>query len=88
MSTHVFPPHITHRTEHNNPESFLAVAAAILAALFIMIALSVAVAVAFGAVMGHFTPTPPSIQTPDRVDCSLGTLHSFDGFPKHARPAA
>jgi hypothetical protein len=75
MSTHVFQAHITHRTEHDNAESFFTVAAAILAALVIMIALAVAVAVAFGAIMGIFTPISPSIPTPDRLDCSLGPLH-------------
>ena len=61
MSTHLFP---AHRNEHDNPESFLTVAAAMLAALVILIALAVAIAVAFGAVMGIFTPTSPSIPTP------------------------
>ena len=86
MSTHLFPGP---RTEHDNPESFLTVAAAILAVLVILIALAIAVAVAFGAVIGTFTPTSPSIAMPNRLDCSLGTLHSFDGFPKSkARPGA
>jgi hypothetical protein len=79
MSTHLFPAHTRYRTEHDNPESFLTVAAAILAVLFILIALAVAVAVAFGVVMGTFTPTSPSIAMPDRLDCSLGPLHSFEG---------
>jgi hypothetical protein len=35
MSTHLFP---AHRTEHDNPESFLIVAGVILAALVILIA--------------------------------------------------
>jgi hypothetical protein len=35
MSTHLFP---AHRTEHDNPESFLIVAGAILAVLVILIA--------------------------------------------------
>ena len=87
MSTHVFPAHITHGTEHDNPESFLTVAAAILAVLFILIALAVAVAMAFGAVMGIFTPASPSVAMPDRLDCSLGTLLSvfivaFAGAPR------
>jgi len=87
MSTDLFPAHTRYPNEHDNPESFLTVAAAILAVLVILIALAVAVAVAFGVVMGTFTPTSPSIAMPDRVDCSLGTLHSFDGFPKsQARP--
>jgi hypothetical protein len=64
-----------HQHEHDNPESFLIGAAAILAVLVIMIAVAVAVAVAFGAIMGIFTPTSPSIPTPDRLDCSLGLLH-------------
>jgi len=50
MSTHLFPSHIRYRNEHDNPESLLTVAAAILAALVIFIVLAVAVAVAFGAV--------------------------------------
>jgi hypothetical protein len=87
MSTHMFPVHTRYQTEHDKPESFLIVAAVILAALFILIALSVAVAVAFGAVMGIFTPTSPSIPTPDRLDCSLGPLISvcivaFAGAPR------
>jgi hypothetical protein len=49
MSTYVFPAHITHRTEHDSPESFLAVAGTILAVPVILIALAVAVAVASGA---------------------------------------
>jgi hypothetical protein len=48
MSTHLFP---THRYEHDNPEAFLTVAGAILAALVILIALA-AVAVASGAAAG------------------------------------
>jgi hypothetical protein len=84
MSTHVFP---AHQHEHDNPESLFIVAAAMLAALFILIALAVAVAMAFGAVMGIFTPTSPSIPTPDRLDCSLGPLISvcivaFAGAPR------
>ena len=55
MSTHLFPAHITYRTEHDNPVSFMTGAAAILAVLVILIALAVAVAMAFGAVMGIFT---------------------------------
>jgi hypothetical protein len=86
MSTHLFP---TYRNEHDNPESFLTGAAAILAVLVILIVLAVAVAMAFGAVMGTFTPASRSIAMPDRLDCSLRTLHSFDGFPEpHARPGA
>jgi hypothetical protein len=65
MSTHLFPTHMTHRNYHDNPESFLTGAAAILAVLVILIALAVAVAVAFGAVMGTFTPASPSIAIPD-----------------------
>jgi hypothetical protein len=49
MSRHMFP---TYRTEHDNPESFLTVAGAILAALVILLALA-AVAVA-GAVVWDF----------------------------------
>ena len=67
MSTHLFP---ACRNEHDNPESFLTGAAAILAVLVILIALAVAVAMAFGAVMGTFTPASPSIAMPDRLDCS------------------
>jgi hypothetical protein len=62
MSTHLFP---IHRNDHDNPESFLTGAAAILAVLVILIALAVAVAVVFGAVMGTFTPASPSIAIPD-----------------------
>ena len=65
MSTHLFPADITYRHDHDDPESFLTVDAAMLAALVIPIALAVAVAVAFGAVKGIFTPTSPSIPTPD-----------------------
>jgi hypothetical protein len=65
MSTHLFPAHTRYRNDHDNPESFLTGAAAILAALVIMIALAVAVAVAFGAIMGTFTPASPSIAIPD-----------------------
>jgi hypothetical protein len=64
MSTHLFP---TYRNEHDNPESFLTGAAAILAVLVILIVLAVAVAMAFGAVMGTFTPASPSIAMPDRL---------------------
>jgi hypothetical protein len=46
MSTHLFP---AHRNLHDIPESFLTVAAAILAVMVILIA--VAVAVASGAVV-------------------------------------
>jgi hypothetical protein len=67
MSTHLFPAHITYRTEHDNPESFLAGAAAILAVLVILIALAVAVAVVFGAVMRTFTRASPSIAMPDQL---------------------
>jgi hypothetical protein len=89
MSTHLFPAHTRYRTEHDNSDSFMTGAAAILAVLFILIALAVAVAMAFGAVMGIFTPASPSIAMSDRLDCSFGTLHSFDGFPKsQARPGA
>jgi len=73
MSRHMFP---TYRTEHDNPESFLTVAGAILAALVILLALA-AVAVA-GAVVWDFkitTPTPPGIAMPDRLDTRFGTLH-------------
>jgi hypothetical protein len=64
MSTHLFP---AHQYDHDNPESFLTGAAAILAVLVILIALAVAVAVAFGAVMGTFTPPSPSIAIPDQL---------------------
>jgi hypothetical protein len=37
MSTHLFP---THRYDHENPESFLIVAGAILTALVILVALA------------------------------------------------
>lgn len=50
MSTHLFPAHMRCRNEHDNPESLLTVAEAILTALVILIALAVAVAVAFGVV--------------------------------------
>ena len=73
MSTYLFPAHITDRHDHDNPESFLTVAAAMLSALVILIALAVAVAVAFGAVMAIFTPTSPSIATPDRLELKLGS---------------
>ena len=48
MSTHLFPAHRRCRSE---PESFLTVAAAMLAALVILIALAAAVAVASGGVV-------------------------------------
>ena len=44
MSTHLFP---THRNYHDNPESFLAVAGAILTALVILVALAATVTVAY-----------------------------------------
>jgi hypothetical protein len=44
MSTHLFP---IHQNEHNNPESFLTAAGAILTALVILIALAATVAVAW-----------------------------------------
>jgi hypothetical protein len=47
MSTHLFPAHMTHRYEHDIPESFLIVAGAILTALVILVALAAAVAVAY-----------------------------------------
>jgi hypothetical protein len=40
MSAHLFP---THRYDHDNPESFLAVAGAILTVLVILIALAVVI---------------------------------------------
>jgi hypothetical protein len=40
MSTHLFPAYMRYRDEHRNPESFLAVAGAILTALVILIALA------------------------------------------------
>ena len=51
MSTHLFPAHMRWRNEHDNPESFLTIAAAILAALVILIALAAAVVVASGGVV-------------------------------------
>jgi uncharacterized RDD family membrane protein YckC len=80
MSTHLFPAHMRMQNQHDNPESFLTGAAAILAVLVILIALAVAVAAAFGAVMGIFIPASPSVAMPDRVDCSLGTLISPSAF--------
>ena len=49
MSAHLFPAKLRCRNELDNPESFLIVAGAILAALVILIAFA-AVAVAGGAV--------------------------------------
>ncbi len=80
MSTHLFPSHMRMQNQHDNAESFLTGAAAILAVLVILIALAVAVAAAFGAVMGIFIPASPSVAMPDRVDCSLGTLISPSAF--------
>jgi hypothetical protein len=51
MSTHLFPSHTRWGNEHDNPESFLTVAAAILTALVTLIALAAAVAVASGGVV-------------------------------------
>jgi hypothetical protein len=44
MFTHLFP---AHRNEHDNPESFLTIAGAILTALVIIIALAAAATVAY-----------------------------------------
>jgi hypothetical protein len=42
MSAHLFPAYMRWRNERDNPESFLTVAGAILAAMVILIALAVA----------------------------------------------